>query len=195
MYTKSTFLLMAAAAVMFSCSSNQSENDASGVSDDAVEAAEEMKDDVMGAVDAEDADVMDEVDGKTASTYDGAYDATSKGDNYYMDDEGNMVYTFLTEENMPVFSNGNLNEYLRDNLKYPLESRENESEGTVIVSFVVTPDGSVRDAEVVKPSNDELLNEEALRVVREMPDWTPGMMEGKAVSYKYNLPVQFVLKR
>ncbi len=115
-------------------------------------------------------------------------------ENYYIDPQGNIVYTFLEEENMPTFAEGSLQEYLSENLIYPQESRENESEGTVVVSFIVAMNGDIHAAEVVKPTNDELLNTEAIRVIENMPAWNPGIKDGKNVPYKYHLPISFKLK-
>ncbi|MCA6074557.1 energy transducer TonB [Fulvivirga sedimenti] len=115
-----------------------------------------------------------------------------EGQDFFIDEEGNMVYTFLTEENMPSFAGpGTLNDFVRENLTYPIEARENESEGTVVVDFVVAPDGSIRDARVTKPAEDELLNTEALRVVNLMPAWNPAMKDGAPVAYRFSLPVVF----
>ncbi len=120
---------------------------------------------------------------------------TAEGEDFYLDPEGNVVYTFLIAENMPSFAgSGTLDDYLLANLKYPIQARENESEGTVIVDFVVAPDGSIHSARVIKPAEDDLLNQEALRVVNSMPSWNPGLNDGKAVAYRYSLPIVFKLK-
>ena len=101
---------------------------------------------------------------------------------------------FMVVEDMPEFPGGTaaLLEYLRKNIKYPAICRENNIQGRVIVSFVVTKDGAIVDPEVVKSVNPSL-DKEAVRVISTMPNWKPGMQRGKAVRVKYTVPVNFRL--
>ena len=102
---------------------------------------------------------------------------------------------FTTVERMPEFPGGQekLFQYLNRNLKYPETAQSSGIEGTVVVNFTVTVDGKIKDAFVLR-SIDPALDEEALRVVRSMPDWTPGEQSGGKVEMKVNLPVSFKLK-
>lgn len=97
-------------------------------------------------------------------------------------------------EVQPEFPGGYnaLAQYLRKNIKYPTVCQEQGIQGRVIVAFVVNKDGSIVDAEVIKPINP-YLDKEALRVVNAMPRWKPGMMQGKPVRVRFSLPVQFKL--
>lgn len=99
------------------------------------------------------------------------------------------------EDQDPSFPGGDLAcmEWLRDNIKYPAEAIEKGIEGRVIVTFVVTKDGKITNAEVVRPA-DPLLNEEALRVLRFMPDWIPAKRNGQNVDLQYTLPLTFRLQ-
>ncbi|MBO7587843.1 MAG: M56 family metallopeptidase [Bacteroidaceae bacterium] len=99
---------------------------------------------------------------------------------------------FMVVEEMPEFPGGTdaLLEYLRTNLKYPDECKENNIQGRVLVSFVVNKTGEIINAEVVKSVN-ELLDAEALRVVNSMPVWKPGKQRGEVVRVKYVVPVTF----
>lgn len=63
----------------------------------------------------------------------------------------------------------------------------------VYVSFVVSADGSVRNARIAR-GVDPVLDKEALRVVNSMPRWTPGKQRGKAVNVSYTVPISFVLQ-
>lgn len=94
-------------------------------------------------------------------------------------------------ETMPMFRGGNngLKEYIRQNLRYPMNF-EDSIQGRVIVSFTVNEDGSLSDAKIAK-SLHEQLDAEALRLVNEMPKWVPAKRNGKAVKVKYVLPVTF----
>jgi TonB family protein len=101
---------------------------------------------------------------------------------------------FDVVEVMPQFPGGapKLFEYLSQNIRYPKEAMESNTQGRVIVSFVVCKDGSICDAKVVK-SVSPALDAEGLRVISNMPNWTPGTQSGKAVNVKYTVPISFRL--
>lgn len=102
---------------------------------------------------------------------------------------------FLIVEEMPSFpgGEGQLVKYLSENIKYPAIARENNITGTVFVTFVVGPDGSVKDVKVLRGIGGGC-DEEAKRVVMAMPKWKAGKQRGKSVSVQYNLPIRFTLK-
>lgn len=83
-------------------------------------------------------------------------------------------------------------QWLAKNLKYPEEAVKNKVQGRVFVQFVVEKDGTITQAEVKRSPND-LLSEEALRVVKLMPKWEPGKVGGKPVRSVFNLPISFRL--
>ncbi|MEZ4806864.1 MAG: M56 family metallopeptidase [Flavobacteriales bacterium] len=95
-------------------------------------------------------------------------------------------------EQMPEYPGGQkaLMHYIGSNLKYPAEAKRMGASGKVFVGFVVREDGSVDDVSV-KRSDNPLLNDEAMRVVRKMPKWRPGMDKGKAVPVSMVLPMVF----
>ena len=95
-------------------------------------------------------------------------------------------------ETMPTFPGGNeaLMKYLSDNVKVPLDAEENGIQGKVVVSYVIDFDGSVIDVQVVQ-SVHPVLDEEAVRVVKNMPKWTAGTRNGMAVRTKYSIPINF----
>lgn len=94
-------------------------------------------------------------------------------------------------EQMPEF-NGNINKYLSEAINYPVIAIEIGLQGKVLCEFVVNKDGTIVDVRVVR-GIDRSLDNEALRVIKSMPAWKPGRMNGKAVRVKYNLPVNFRL--
>mgnify|MGYP002235079427 FL=1 len=98
-------------------------------------------------------------------------------------------------EQMPTFPGGQteLMAYLGKNIKYPPIAQENGTQGQVVLQFVVERDGSIGDIKVVK-SVDPYLDKEALRVVKTMPKWKPGMQRGKPVRCRFTLPVRFRLQ-
>ena len=97
-------------------------------------------------------------------------------------------------EVMPQFpgGQGELMKYLRNNIKYPAEAQKKKIEGRVIVTFVVDKKGRVVNP-MVERSVHPLLDAEALRVVKRMPKWTPGRMNGESVNVKFRLPITFKL--
>ena len=100
----------------------------------------------------------------------------------------------LVVETMPVFPGGldSLMSFLKNNTIYPDSARNAGIEGKVYVAFVVNKEGWVQDVRVIRGVSP-LLNEEAIRVVKLMPRWSPGYQEGKAVNVQYTLPMNFKL--
>lgn len=109
--------------------------------------------------------------------------------------EHDSTHVFPIYEQMPQFPGGEaaLMKYLQENMVYPPEAVKDSIQGRVVVRFVIDPMGNVGEVEVVR-SVHELLDEEAVRVVKTLPKFTPGRMYGKAVSEWYTLPVTFTLK-
>lgn len=106
-------------------------------------------------------------------------------------DMGKKIFKYV--EQMPVFR-GELYPWLSEHLRYPDSARVHNVEGKAIVKFVVDAKGKVTDIAILRSSGNAYLDEEALRVTREMPDWTPGRQEGKAVDVYYTLPYTFKLE-
>ena len=97
--------------------------------------------------------------------------------------------TFIVVDQMPEYPGGSeaLQEYISMNLKYPALK---EVSGKVFVSFVVDKKGKVTDVRV-KNEVDAALSKEAIRLVKAMPLWTPGKLDGKPVNVQLNLPIYF----
>ena len=118
-----------------------------------------------------------------------ASDATAPADT-----TKNVVYDVT--ETMPQFPGGQgvLMKYLAANIKYPASAVKAKKQGRVIVTFIIQKDGSVAKARIAK-SVDPELDAEALRIVKAMPNWTPGTQDGKPVNVKYIIPVNFSLQK
>lgn len=116
-----------------------------------------------------------------------ASDATAPADT-----TKNVVYDVT--ETMPQFPGGQgvMMKYLAANIKYPASAVKAKKQGRVIVSFVIQKDGSVAKARIAR-SVDPELDAEALRIVKAMPNWTPGTQDGKPVNVNYTIPVVFSL--
>ena len=93
---------------------------------------------------------------------------------------------------MPEFPGGMqaMMEFLKNNLRYPEELRAKGTQGNVVVQFVVDKEGSLTDVQVLRSVHPQM-DAEAIRVVKAMPRWKPGMQDGKAVAVKYTVPVVF----
>ena len=109
-----------------------------------------------------------------------------------IDSEG----VYLVPDEMPKFPGGMqaMMKYLSTNVKYPVEAQKKGVSGRVIIQFVVMEDGTLGQEKVVR-GVDPLLDEEALRVVKAMPKWTPGVADGKTVKVRFTIPVMFSLSK
>ncbi len=99
---------------------------------------------------------------------------------------------FTVVETMPRF-NGNMEAWIKDNLKYPEKSQKAKEEGLTFVGFVVNEDGSLSDFKIQRSSGHQALDEEALRITKAMPNWIPGKQQGKAVKVSFVVPFNFKL--
>jgi len=98
---------------------------------------------------------------------------------------------------MPQFPGGQkaLATYVNNHVEYPQQAIDNNTTGTVMVSFVVDERGKIKDAHVIgSQMPKDGLDQEALRVVNNMPDWRPGKVRGKNVKTRLELPINFQLE-
>jgi len=106
-----------------------------------------------------------------------------------------QVLTFA--EQMPTFKGGrndSIMAYIRQNTRYPAEAIQTGASGKVFVSFVVTAQGKLEQAQVVKPV-DPALDKEALRVIEAMPDaWQAGRQQDQPVAVAMTVPISFVIQ-
>ena len=96
-------------------------------------------------------------------------------------------------EVMPEFKGGNkaMMEFLMMNMKYPESAVKAKQQGKAVVGFVVGKDGTVSDVYIEKSTGYDVLDNEAMRVVKSMPAWEPGKQKGKPVDVKYFVPITF----
>jgi TonB family protein len=98
---------------------------------------------------------------------------------------------------MPQFPGGQhaLATYVNNHVEYPQQAIDNNTTGTVMVSFVVDEKGRVKDAHVIgNQMPKDGLDQEAIRVVNNIPDWRPGKVRGKNVKTRLELPINFQLE-
>ena len=103
---------------------------------------------------------------------------------------------YLMPDQLPEFPGGiqAMMKFLSTNIKYPVEAQKKGISGRVIVQFDIMEDGTLDQAKVIR-GVDPLLDEEALRVVKSMPKWKPGMDRGEAVKVRFTAPIMFNLSR
>lgn len=97
----------------------------------------------------------------------------------------------------PQFPGGQhgLDNYINKNVNYPQQAIDDDVTGTVHVSFVVDEQGHVTQAKIMDAARQsDGLDEEALRVVKNMPDWRPGKVKGKRVKTRMELPISFLVE-
>ncbi len=106
---------------------------------------------------------------------------------------GNNVLTLV--EQMPEFVGGTsaMIDFIRANLIYPTSCRIKGIGGRAFLKFVVDSTGKVNNVQVLKGTGFDELDNEALRVISSMPNWSPGKQDNKPVSVYYNLPLNFKL--
>lgn len=97
-------------------------------------------------------------------------------------------------EEMPEFPGGMtaLQKFMKDNLQYPKEAIDEGIQGKVYLGFIVMKDGSLQKIEIKRGIHPSL-DKEALRLVKSMPNWSPGKQNGKPVNVRFTLPISFRL--
>ncbi|MES2795913.1 MAG: energy transducer TonB [Bacteroidota bacterium] len=113
-----------------------------------------------------------------------------------------MVEIKPVEEDRPVFveqqaffigGNSEMTKFLQKNLKYPRQASNSGISGKVFLSFIVDKNGQISDVTVLKGIGFGC-DEEAVRVIKAMPNWSPGKQSGRAVKSRFNLPIVFALE-
>ena len=103
----------------------------------------------------------------------------------------------LVCEQQPEFPGGlrALIDYLKKEIRYPKKCSASGIEGRAFVRFIVDKNGKIKKVELFKSSGNQLLDKEAIRVVKKMPRWNPGKNKGEAVNVMFTLPVNFKLNK
>ena len=106
---------------------------------------------------------------------------------------GDDYYICVEYETWPKFPGGQqeMLKYIQENLIYPKLALKKQIQGRSICQFIVEKDGSISHIQVVRSSGNKSLDRAAIRVIKTMPKWTPGRLQGKIVRTTYVLPVNF----
>jgi len=104
------------------------------------------------------------------------------------------VFSIVEDQPMPVGGMQGFYTFLNEHIKYPNQAQKLGIEGKVFVEFIVNTDGSLTDLKVVKGIGGGC-DEEAIRVLKEAPKWTPGKQRGRAVRVRKVIPIFFKLRK
>ena len=122
------------------------------------------------------------------------FEAAAAGSSVIEEEEEVILFAII--EDKPTFmgkdADTGFREWVGNNTVYPPVAQENGITGRVFIEFTIDRDGSLTDIKVMR-GVDPLLDNEALRVIRNSPKWTPGMQRGRAVKVKYTFPFNFQL--
>lgn len=118
--------------------------------------------------------------------------SSCRTDRKLVDDKEEIV---MFAKKIPVFSKGNVTDWINSHFKYPESAQRNKLESKVFVRFVVDAKGKVKNPEIIRTSGDKALDLETLRVISKMPSWQPAENDGKKVGMFYTLPVNFSLRK
>lgn len=105
--------------------------------------------------------------------------------------DGEKIYEVA--DVMPAFPDGGqkgLMRYLSENVTFPKDAMKDKVNGRVVLRFIVRKDGSISDIKIVRPLYPSC-DDEALRVISQMPDWEPGTENGEPVNVFFSLPIRF----
>ena len=176
-------LFIASIFLLTSCEWGATDND---TTEDSQNVTETSDDDAHqhGSVD-DDAEQEQETGGESS-------DIETMEDKTIDDVADEEIFTIVDQ--MPEYPGGEeaLNKYISENIQYPVQASEEFIEGKVFVSFIILPNGNVDHVKVIKGIGGGC-DEEAVRVISEMPNWSPGYKEGVAVKVEYTLPIIFAL--
>jgi TonB family protein len=133
--------------------------------------------------------IQSETDGETTS-----YNITSSGDLHVKPTQPDNDSIYQIVDQMPEYPGGveAMMKYVAENVKYPEKAKDEEISGRVFISFVIEKDGSVSNVELKRGIGGGC-DDEAVRVVKAMPKWKPGIKDGKPVRVSYMMPINFKL--
>lgn len=110
-------------------------------------------------------------------------------------EENDELKIFVSVEKMPEFKGGlaDMYKYLSSNIKYPIMAKEAGIEGIVHLTFIVDEKGEIEDVRILRGIGGGC-DEEAIRVIKNMPKWSAGEQRGNKVKVQFNMPVKFDLR-
>ena len=123
----------------------------------------------------------------------GKITASMKADDQAVKMEKDKMGYYNRTEVVPSFY-GSLENYINDHIEYPQEAIDNNAEGTVYVQFGVNEDGTISNVSTVGKKIGYGLEDEAVKVISDMPKWSPGQVKGKVVKTWRTLPITYKIE-
>lgn len=107
---------------------------------------------------------------------------------------GLLMFAAAKAADKPEYPGGQeaMNQYIAANMKYPETARQNGIEGEVDIAFTVKADGSIGAIKIMRMIDPDL-EAEAVRLVKNMPAWTPAQKDGQAVDSQAQIQILFTL--
>lgn len=98
-------------------------------------------------------------------------------------------------DQLPLFPGGQagLRKFMEENIQYPSDAHEKKIQGSVICSFIVNSKGELEEISVLKSVHPSL-DEEALRIIKAMPQWIPATQKGKSIDVYSTMPIRFTIE-
>ncbi len=129
---------------------------------------------------------------KTVKTKKGNASVTMSSDKKTKIEKGSDG-VYVTADEMPQYPGGDaaISQFVSNHINYPQSDLDDNKEGTVKVSFIIDEKGNVTNPVVSGAGVSSSINNEATRIVKQMPAWKPGMVKGKAVKTRLELPITF----
>ena len=186
------YVLMAVAAIaMVGCKNNGGKKAAAPAeAEEAPVAVSESMNKAIEAIEAaEEVDAREAIEKLAAAQSEGLVESVAE----ILEKNPDAVIPFAAVENKPGFNGGDANDFskwVNSHLEYPQEAVDKNIAGRVVLQFTVNKLGEVKDVKVVRGVN-ELLDNEAVRVVASSPKWEPATQNGVPVSVNYTFPVIF----
>jgi len=187
--------MAAAAILMVGCKNNGSKKAAAAAAaqeEEAAAAAAQAYNDAIDAFEAQEGDeinIREAVEKLSAAQPGGQIESVAEA----LEKDPDAVLPFQAVEVKPTFEGGDANDFskwVNSHLEYPQEAVDKNIAGRVVLQFTVNKLGEVKDVKVVRGVN-ELLDNEAVRVVASSPKWEPATQNGVPVSVNYTFPVIF----
>lgn len=106
-----------------------------------------------------------------------------------------LSFAAMAAVNSASFPGGDaaMRQFIKENMKYPETARNNGIEGIIDVAFTVKADGTIGGIKIVRMVDPDL-EQEAIRLVKSMPKWTPAIDNGKAVDSQQSVKIDFSLE-
>ena len=188
---KQIVVVLLSAALMSGCSVLKGNKSAEVVGADTTEVASDTVVQVAQTVETQPTQVKASAKKPVVVGYNDEVQGNLNGGTYVR----RVLYRESEVNPKPQFKGGDAayKKYLAQNVKYPQEALKKRIQGSVRIGFTVNPDGSIVNAKVERKVNP-LLDNEALRVVKSMPKWNPGKLNGEPVPVKMYVPVNFRLQ-